>query len=201
VVLTVCALIVTGLVVRREIYPPTPAHAEVVDWKRYAANGHVMGPAVAAVVVIVFSDFQCPACKMLADDLRIVRENDPQRVRIIYRHYPLPTHTSAMAAAYASECAAVQGRFEAFHDALFAEQSLIGHVSWEHFGSVAALKDPAAFARCMTSEIASAAVARDTVDGNRLGLNATPMLLINGVELRGAPTLSALKRLIEQAAK
>src|SRR5687767_12598233 len=80
------------------------------------------GPVDAQVVVEVWSDFQCPFCARGAERLKQVREKYGDRVRIVFRHSPLPFHEHARLAAAASMAAHEQGRFWEYHDALFAQQ-------------------------------------------------------------------------------
>lgn len=202
VVLTACAVVVTGLVVRREFArgdagPPRPR--AVAEWRTFARDGHMMGPASAPVKVVVFSDFQCPYCAMLAQRLRTLRTEYPAQVVVLYRHFPLATHPYAIAAARASECAAAQGRFEAFHDALFAAQDSIGVVPFGRFAAMAGVRDTAAFRECTMRTGPVPALAHDTVAGRRLDVRGTPTLLINQTLLRGAQPLDTLEAYVERA--
>jgi protein-disulfide isomerase len=134
VVLVVCALTVTGLLVRQQLFPPAAVAAvpvtRVKDWQPLSQVGNVMGPRGARVTIVEFSDFQCPFCGQAAQALQGVRERYPD-VAIVYRHLPLEAHPHAFAAAVASECAAEQGAFQAFHDHLFAHQDSIGVTPWD----------------------------------------------------------------------
>lgn len=189
VVLTLCAVIVTGLVVRREFFAPPPGQPRattVEDWREYARDGHRMGPADAPVTVVVFSDFQCRFCAVLMASLRDLRNAYPDEVAVVYRHFPLSNHEHAAAAARASECAGAQGRFEPFHDALFASQDSIGAISWDRFASEAGVKDLAAFRACTMNSAPSPALARDSAAGGRLRVSGTPTLLINDQRFQGA---------------
>lgn len=197
-----CAVVLTALVIRREFFQSSPAEERqvVADWKRYAVHGLRMGGGKdAPVTVVVFSDFQCPACRLLADNLELVREKHPGQIAVIYRHYPLPNHEHAASAARASECAARQGRFEAYHNALFQDQGSIGDTSWTRFAARAQVPDSAAFGECMRDPGSSARVGQDLQDAKRLGVMGTPTLLINGVRLDGAPKLDVLEGYISRA--
>ena len=205
-VLAACALVVTGLVVRRELFSQDPAVGvrareitQVANWRDYAAAGHVMGSPAAPVTVVVFSDFQCPACRMLADSLRVLRRNHPGEVRVVYRHFPLQGHRFALAAARASECAAAQGRFEAFHDALFGRQQAIGEVPWGDFAKGAGVPDLARFDACVNETGDLPTVARDQAMGDKLGVNSTPTLLVNAARIEGARPLALLEKYTERA--
>lgn len=201
-VLVVCALLVTGLVVRREFFPATPrmgSPERVDDAESYAASGHRMGPAGAALTLVEFSDFQCPFCRTFAERLHAVQRRFPGQVAVLYRHFPVEGHRHAVAAARASDCAAEQGRFEAYHDALFAAQDSIGAVPWTHFAAVAQVPDTVAFARCAADTAPSERLARDLADARRLGVGATPTLLVGDTRLVGALSLDTLEAYVRRA--
>ncbi len=203
-VLAVCAVVVTSLLVRREFSSSDPKSTmlqvprsdTVADWREYAVGGHTMGPKDAPVTVVTFSDFQCPACRMLADSLRVLHRKHPKTFRVVYRHFPLPNHRFALEAARASECAAEQGRFQQFHDALYAEQAQIGATSWRSFASKSGVPDLSSFEGCIQQVALPPSLVRDTVAAGRLGVRSTPTLLINGARIEGALPLTALERYI-----
>jgi protein-disulfide isomerase len=204
-VLVLCALTVTALVVRRDLFSPAAGEARaaspvrVSNWRDYGSGGHVAGPANAPVSVVVFSDFQCPACRMLADSLAELRRRHPAEVRVVYRHFPLPGHPFAADAARASECAAAQGRFQPFHDALFARQEEIGATSWAVFAGRAGLADVPRFEACTRENGGAAAVMRDQAMARRLGVDRTPTLLVNDLRSVGARPVAALEEIVQRA--
>lgn len=203
-VLVVCALTVTGLVVRREFSQPVkPATAlvatRVTDWRTYALAGHRIGRADAPVTIVLFSDFQCRFCAVGAERLRELRRVRPDDFAVIYRHFPLRSHPYAAPAARASECAARQQRFEAFHDALFAAQREIGTKPWERFAETAGVPNRAAFQACIHSATQDPALQRDSLDGARLGVSGTPTLLVNDMRLNGAVPLDTLVAYVDRA--
>ncbi len=86
-------------------------------------DDNIKGSASAPVVIVEYSDFQCPACKNFAPVIESVLENNPEGVAFVYRHLPLrQIHPNADLAARASQAAANQGKFFEMHDLLFAEQ-------------------------------------------------------------------------------
>jgi protein-disulfide isomerase len=108
-ILVTCALLVTGLAVRHEFFTDSGARqssSTVADWKTYADAGREMGTPIAPVTVVVFSDFQCPACAHLAQELREFRRKHPGTISVKFRHFPIPGHPYAKLASLASECAA-----------------------------------------------------------------------------------------------
>ncbi len=195
-----CALLVTGLVVRRELFSATPrmgSPERVADGAAYAAEGHRVGPAGAAVSIVEFSDFQCPFCRVFAARLDSVRARFPGEVAVVYRHYPVQGHAHAPLAARATDCAALQGRFQALHDALFAAQDSIGVLPWTGFAARAQVPDTAAFARCMQAP--TERLARDSAAARRLGVDATPTLVIGDTRLVGAVARDTLEAYVRRA--
>lgn len=199
-ILVVCALVITGLTVRRELFsaPSPPRVRPVAEWRQYAAEGQRMGPANAPVVITEFSDFQCPYCRILADRLKELRGRYPGQVAVVYRHFPLPIHEHAVEAARASECAAAQGRFEAYHDALYADQDEIGKVPWTHFAAAAQVPDTATFARCAAATSPLPVLARDREAGDRLEVKGTPTFLLNSLRMQGVPPADTLDAFVRR---
>ena len=204
-VLAVCALAVTGLLVRREVFAPprladSPAPLHVANWKEYATAGHVIGPVSAPVTIVEFADFQCPYCGTLYQRLALVRQRYPSQTRIVFRHYPLERlHPFALQAAIASECAAQQGRFERYYSELFGNQSVIGVKSWEEFAKNAGVGSISSFRACFRSGREPPEIAADISAGDRLQVGGTPTILINDLRMEGAPELSTLDSLVDIA--
>lgn len=205
-VLVVCAVVVTGLVIRQEFFKPVapaaalPAPTQLPDWRAYAQGGHRSGPDDAPVTMVVFSDFQCPACRLLATHAKALRAEFPRELAIIHRHSPLSMHPFAVQAAQASECAAQQDRFEAFHDALFVEQASIGLAPWNRFAVNAGIPDLTAFEKCMAERAPSPTLHADTISAKQLKVTGTPTLLVNGLRFTGAPPLDTLRAFVARAA-
>lgn len=202
ILLTLCALVTTGVVAHREFFPPhamAPVTRVVPDWRSFARYGHRMGSPTSPVTIVVFSDFQCPFCNLLTQRLHALRAKYPTDVSVVYRHFPLAEHRYAVAAVRASECAADQGRFEAFYNAVFAAQDSIGVAPWQHFADVAKVRDSVAFNRCVASTSPIVALGRDTVAADLLHVRGTPTLLINQTELEGAPPLDTLEAYVARA--
>ena len=170
--------------------PPT----RVRDWDSIRAGDQTLrSPASATVTIVEFSDFQCPFCRRFADTLRALRTRFPGDVRIVFRNYPLwKIHPDAVPAALGGVCAAEQGRFEEFHDAVFDAQNYLGSTPVERFATWSDVSDSAAFELCLQSAAARAHISRDIALGNRLHLVGTPSVLINGWRLQGTPTLTEL---------
>lgn len=198
-VLVACAILTLALVVRRELLPEAVGGLEEVrlveDWETLADVGSVVGSRQASVRIVEFSDFQCPFCAQVHLELRKLQEEHADQVAIIYRHLPLEDiHAHAVAAALASECAGAQGRFEAYHDALFEQQSLIGVRSWERFAEDARVPDSGAFERCLAERRFEDRVREDISEARRIGVLGTPTFILDDRMVSGveAPKLLSL---------
>ena len=198
-----CALLMTVAVVHREFFAaPATAQADtrprpVDNWEQLTAAGRRMGPADAPVQIVEFSDFQCPFCATFAATLKKARARYPDRISVLYRHYPIQQiHPHARTAGLAAECAGEQGRFEAYHDALFAAQDSIGTRAWERFAAEAAIPDLDAFTRCVREERLLANVDRDAALAEESGIRLTPTIVVNGTLIPGALSEAELEEWI-----
>jgi predicted DsbA family dithiol-disulfide isomerase len=200
--LVACAVVVTVLVVRRELFSPAPGperYAAVTHWREFTMAGHRSGPEDARVTIVTFSDFQCKACRMMEENLRLLQARHPDRVSVVYRHLPLASHPFAVGAVRAGECAAAQQRFQAYRDALYARQDSIGVTSWAAFAQAAGVPDLERFDRCTAETGPVPALDRDTAAARRLAASVTPTVLINHLRVDGALPLPELERYVSEA--
>lgn len=206
VILTLCALAVTGLFVRQEFMPPADTGRlgphPIKNWQSLATVGHIIGSPEAPVQIIEFSDFQCPFCNRLQPILDRLRTQYPDDVQVIYRHYPLTSiHPYSFAAALASECAAAQGRFESYQNALFANQDSLGIISFHVLAHRARVPDISQFRRCVRDKRFHDRVERDYKAARSIGLRGTPSIIVDGVLLPGTPSYSELEYWMLKALK
>lgn len=190
-VLTVCAVFLTIRTIRPDFLasrrPVTATPALVSGWEPLTHTGQRLGPANAKVEIITFSDFQCPVCKIAAKDLAVIRAKHPTEIAEIYHHFPLTGHGEALGAAIASECAAKQNAFQAFHDLVFfAKGDSVGLKPWTAFAHDLKL-DTLAFGRCYNDPQTRLTVLRDSTRAKPFGVYATPTLIINGLLVQGIP--------------
>src|SRR5690606_16082093 len=148
----------------------------------------VLGPGDAPVTIIEWSDFECPFCARGAQRLRDVRARYGDRVRIAYKHQPLPAHPNAQLAAEASLAAHAQGQFWAFHDLLFAHPGELSRPLLERFAEQLGL-DVGAFRAALDTGTHAERVRRDAAEGLTHGARSTPTYFINGRRIRGAQPL------------
>ena len=203
-VLVVCAVVVTGAVVKREFLPaPSPTGSAPAAPRRIAggedlAQGvRLLGRADAPVKIVAFSDFQCPFCSTFHQTLQRVRARHPDRVAVAYRHLPLDAiHPHARAAGLAAECAGEQGRFESYADLLFAQQDVIGQKDWRRFAEEARVPDVASFDVCMAERRWADEIERDARMAAEMSIQVTPTFIINGTLIPGATPEADLEKWI-----
>lgn len=168
-----------------------------------------LGEEDAPVVIIEFSDFQCPFCKRFAEQTfpQLKRDYiDTGKVRFVFRDFPiLRIHPNAGLAALAAECADEQGRFWEMHDRLFARQAEWAGIApeqarslFEAYARELKLDDPA-FSECLASERYAEEVVEDWQDGIEAGVRGTPAFFINGEKLEGAWPYEKFREVIERA--
>lgn len=143
------------------------------------------GPATAPVTIVEFADFECPFCGAFYPTLKMVEKNYANRVRMVYRQFPLTNmHPNAQKAAEASLCANEQGRFWEYHDSLFSDQSRLDVPSLKQRAQALGL-NAATFYTCLDSGKQAEAVQKDRDDARKIGVNSTPTVFINGRLLSG----------------
>jgi protein-disulfide isomerase len=156
-----------------------------------------IGPLGAPVTIVAFSDFQCPACAQLAKTLREAAAKYSDRVRLVYRQFPLEqTHPLAKKAAEASLCAQEQNHFWEFADLAFETQSALKPEDLKAKAAKLGL-DTAAFDSCLASGKYAPRVLQDERDAVSLAAS-TPSIFINGRFFPGALPLAEIVRIIEE---
>jgi protein-disulfide isomerase len=166
------------------------------------------GPKDARVTIVEFSDFQCPYCRLGAMFLNSVMNRFPKDVRVVFRAFPLDPscnagvkhsmHPVACQAARVAACARKQGKFKEVYEMFFENQA---DFSTEGKGlpdqmAAKAGADLGAIQACEPQPDVGLLVAKDIEEGDRLGVESTPSLFINGHKLQGGlwpvPALNAL---------
>ena len=165
------------------------------------------GSQAATVVIVEYSDFQCPFCGRFYDQAyQSLKKDyiDTGKVKLYFKQFPLEQiHPNARKAGEASLCAQDQNGFWAFHDALFKNQEAWADL--DATGAASAFKqyasdlglDAAKFGTCLDSGVKSAQVDKDLGEGVQNGVQGTPTFFINGRELVGAQPFSAFKTIID----
>jgi len=154
------------------------------------------GNPKAPVMIVEFSDYQCPYCHQAEPTVAQVLAKYGDKVSLSYRDFPLTSiHSQAMISAEASRCALEQGKFWEYHDQLFTSSKLEKD---DLIGYARNLKlDDKQFGSCLSSEKYKADIEKDEQEGKKAGVNGTPGFFINGIFLNGAQGHDAFARIID----
>ena len=177
--------------------------------KEYAAlidNDASKGSDKASVVMVEFSDFQCPFCQRFwSDTLPQIQKDyiDKGLVKFVYRDLPLTSiHPNAQKAAEAAECVREQTddkRFFEFHDIIFQNQNNLGVSALKQYARRIEGVDGAKFDECLDSGKFAQEVNDDSAAARANGGSGTPFFIINGQQVSGAQPYQVFKQVIDQA--
>ena len=161
---------------------------------------HIQGPATAAVTLVEYGDYQCPYCLQAHPIMIDLQEHLGDRMRLVFRNFPLSTlHPHAQHAAEAAEAAGAQGKFWEMHDYLYEHQSHLDDAALLGYAAEIGL-DVERFTRDLKGHEFAARVREDFQGGIRSGVNGTPTFFINGVRHDGPWDLETLTGAILAAA-
>jgi protein-disulfide isomerase len=159
-----------------------------------SARDHSQGPLDAPVTLVEYGDFECPHCGRAYYIIKNVQAVLGDRLRFVFRHFPITTiHPHAQHAAEAAEAAGAQGRFWEMHDTLYENQGALDDANLIRYAETIGL-DVRLFAAEMRTHKYAQRVREDFQSGIYSGVNGTPTFFINGVRYDyswDAPTLSA----------
>ena len=167
---------------------------------RFANEGApTLGKKDALVTLVEFSDFQCPYCQAVAPTLKQVAQKFGDQVQIVYRQYPITSiHPFAFKAAEASLCAHEQGKFWELHDRMFQDQKKLAVSDLKETARGLGL-DSKKFDACLDAGRYVEQVQNDQKEAQRIGVNGTPAMFINGTYVEGGSVpLSVLEPLIQK---
>ena len=168
-----------------------------------------LGPADARVVVVEYTDFQCPYCarhhrQTFAELKR--RYIDTGKLRYVVKDFPLGFHKEARNAAVAANCAGEQGKYWAMQDELFSKQRQLNAAIYATMASNLDLA-PDSFKACMSNKQQFAEVEGDLIDAQQIGVRGTPQFvigrmkdgkLVGGIKFSGAQPVSTFSAAIEK---
>jgi diadenylate cyclase len=161
---------------------------------------HALGPATAPVTLVEYGDYECPYCGRMHPVVRELRERLGDRLRFVFRHFPLDSvHPHARRAAEAAETAAAQGRFWEMHDLLYENRENLDDESLGRYADELGL-DVARFEDDLSERRHAPRVREDRFGGERSGVEGTPTFFVNGMRYEGSLELQALLAAVEDAA-
>jgi protein-disulfide isomerase len=200
--LSLSAVSIGVVLIHREFYSAPPAAQQeapptyVSNWKSMIANGRTVGDDRARVKIIEFSDLECPFCRRFDQAVRVVQRKYPGDVAMVFVHFPLTQHRFAMPAARAVECANQTGQFAQLVALTFDKQDSLGLKSWNSFAQEAGVPDTLRFSRCLADTSQVARIESGLSLGRKLGIHATPTILINGWRPSVAPAEPELSKIV-----
>jgi protein-disulfide isomerase len=154
------------------------------------------GGVKAPITIVEFSDYECPFCGRAEKIVNQVMTTYGDRVRLVYRDFPLEMHQHARLASEAANCANAQGKFWEYHAKLFDNQTALGEDQLKTYAGDLGL-DKAKFDSCLKEKPFKAAIDKDMADGAKVGVNGTPAFFINGRMLSGAQPFDKFKEVID----
>jgi protein-disulfide isomerase len=163
-----------------------------------SAADHLRGSLDAPVVITEFGDFECPFCGAAFGVLQAILEKYGPRVALAFRHYPLPMHPHAMAAAEAAEAAASVGKFWPMYDELYRHQSALRSSDLRAYAKAIGVGEDVV-AGAIAGDTYAARIARDQRSGDASGIEGTPALFINGFTYDDEASVEALSEVIDRA--
>lgn len=200
--LAACAVTITSLVVRREVFAradgPTVANTYVRNASALAMSGYHWGGAPAKHTVLVFSDYQCPFCRNFAVVVDSLHNEFPQAL-FVERHFPLTgIHQQALGAALAAECARDQGKYAEMRARLFADGADVASGAWTTLAHAAGVSDTSRLAACVRNADHRAVIEADRADARRIGVTGTPGVLIDDTLYAVPPSITEMRRRLSQ---
>jgi len=155
-------------------------------------NDHYQGSPLAPIELIQYGDFQCEYCAVAYPAIKWLQNSFGDRLKFVYRHYPMPTrHPLSLQAAVATEAAALQGKFWHMHDMIYENQKYLSRTSFSEFAREIDLNIQA-FEDCREHWQQFRKVISDFEGGVKCGVNSSPTFFINGARYDGFNDLGGL---------
>ena len=157
---------------------------------------HCQGSQDARLTLVEYGDYQCPSCGDAYPVVKQLQKHFAERLRLVFRNFPLEQHPMAEPAAEAAEFAAAQGKFWAMHDALYENQDSLSTELFPQLGKHLGL-DPHKLEDDLERGTYKQVVEQDLQSGQASGVEGTPTFYINGKRHEGGYDLHSLQRALE----
>jgi protein-disulfide isomerase len=157
------------------------------------SEDHAQGPLDAEITLLQYGDYQCPYTRMSRHSVHALQREYPDKLRFVFRHFPLTEiHPHARAASEAAEAAATQDAFWVMHEHLFEHQKALADRDLRQYAIDLGL-DPDRFERDRFSPEVAQRIERDLESGERSGVEGTPTFYVNGVRHDGPFDVDTLR--------
>ncbi|MGO8944756.1 MAG: thioredoxin domain-containing protein [Syntrophobacteraceae bacterium] len=155
-----------------------------------------LGPSNAPVTIVEFSDYECPACRSTHEVVKQIRAIYGDKVRWIYKDYPLRQHKDAFRAAEAAHCAQEQGKFWQYQESLFTAKDLSSANLASNAAQIGMAPDN--FSQCLQDSKYKALVVKDRREAVLAGIDRTPSFIINGTLFAGGLSPDNFRNIIDE---
>lgn len=159
---------------------------------------HIRGSVDAPVTLVAYADYQCPYCLKLRAIVEDLQDHLKDRLRVVFRHFPIESlHPHAARAAEAAEAAAVQGRFWEMHEYLYGHQNELDDAGLVQAATELGL-DIDQFRQDLSNRVHASRVSEDVAGARESGVVGTPTLFVNGIRYDGAWDFVSLLEAVER---
>jgi protein-disulfide isomerase len=178
-----------------EVYFTKPKMAVNVE----LGSAPTFGGDNAKVTIVEFSDFQCPFCSRAAETVNQLKKKYGNKIKLGFRHFPLPNHPQARPASEASMCihSIKADKFWPYHDLLFKNQDKLDAANLEKYAKDVGV-DVAKWKECFDGKKFAAVVQQDSEYGEKIGVRSTPTFFINGQIVSGALPIENFSEIIDE---
>jgi protein-disulfide isomerase len=171
-----------------------PPVERIANWREYVLPERSLTGGAGEVMLVAFTDYQCPHCRRLHEQIAMLQAKYPGKLDVTVRHFPLEDrHAFARAAALALECGGDTGKRREVDSVLFAHQDSLGRLAWGQVGARSGVPDTVVFERCVRQEVHAVRIDEDVSAARRLGVAGTPTVLVNELLLRGVGPFEVLE--------
>jgi protein-disulfide isomerase len=168
--------------------------------KLTAGDAPSFGPKDSKVVLVEFSDFQCPYCSRAANAMTELKKKYGDKVYFVFRQFPLSFHQNAHISAQASLAAHAQGKFWELHDKMFENQSKLDRASLEGYAKDLGM-DVNAFKKALDDKKYAPAVDAEMKLGEEVAVDGTPTMFLNGARVSNPTDVGEISKEIDEALK
>jgi len=172
-------------------FPDLPRFAVTAD------DDPFIGPEDAPVTIIEFGEYQCPYCAKSKEITDQVLAAFPDKIRLVYRDFPLGFHDRAIPAAVAANCAGAQDKYFPMHDLILANQGNLQDDTFKAYATQLGL-DMNQWETCLSDPAQIEEIQGDMADGEAFGVTGTPGFFINGIFLGGALPFETFETIINR---
>ncbi len=162
-----------------------------------SGDGPATGPADAKVTLVEFSDFECPYCSRAANAVNEVKKKYGDKIRLVFKQFPLSFHKNAHLASQAALAANEQGKFWEYHDKLFENQRALKRPELEKYAKELGLNLPK-FKKALDTEKYKKQVDDEIEQGKKVHVSGTPTLFLNGERVQNPTDAEAIGKEIDK---